>query len=538
MTWTLDAEITVVLFAGLGGACEGLEDAGCPVQVACNHDSVAIAAHTANHPHTRHIKGDIFDVDPIEATGGRRVKVLWASPDCRDHSVAKGGAPRSARVRSLPWQVCRWVGKTRPRIVMLENVREIRGWGPLIARRDKTTGRVLKQDGTVAAKGERVPVWDQVLVRDKRYTGRSFKAFIRHLQKLGAEYEDRDLCCADYGIPTIRSRWFAVARFDGRPICWPERTHAPAKDASELGLKPWVGAYTVIDWSIPTKSIFNRTRPLSVNTEKRIAIGLRKFVLENPRPFIVPVCHSRNLTAHDGAEPLRTITTEKGGGFAVVGTSFMEERRGNSIGQDLRQPLGTQTQAPHHSIVSAWMAQHNGAPDLCGVYGRPAVAPLSTLTTTGSQQGVVTATLAHLRGTGTATDIERPMPTLTAGGNHVACVAAFLTKYYSQGGQDQDIKDPLHSLTTKDRFSVVTASIKGQAYTVSDITMRMLSPSEAAAAHELRLPELIELGGAKRPLTKTEAMRLIGNSVPKRMSALIAKANHVHSLDIAQRTAA
>lgn len=536
-TWTLDAEITVVLFAGLGGACEGLEDAGCPVQVACNHDAVAIAAHAANHPHTRHIKGDIFDVDPIEATGGRPVKVLWASPDCRDHSVAKGGAPRSARVRSLPWQVCRWVGKTRPRVVIMENVREIRGWGPLVARRDKRTGRVLKLDGTVAAPGERVPVREQQLIRDRRYSGRNFKAFIRHLRKLGANYQDRDLCCADFGIPTIRRRWFAVARFDEQPIAWPERTHAPRKIARSEGLRPWVGAYTIIDWTIPSRSIFGRARPLRPNTERRIAVGLRKFVLENPRPFIVPVCHSSNLTAHDGLEPLRTITTEKGGGFAVIGTSFAEERRGQSIGQDLREPLNTQTQVVHHSIVSAWMAQHNATVER-GTYGADLRQPLSTLTTSGSQQGITAATLIHLRGTGTAGNVQDPLPTVTAGGNHIACVAAFLTKYYSQGGQDQDIRDPLHALTTKDRFSVVSVPVSGRSYVLTDVTMRILDPREAAAAHELRLPETITLDGKSRRLTKTEAMRLIGNSVPKRMATLIAQANLVHSLDIRRRSAA
>lgn len=169
--WPLDGAITVVLFAGLGGACDGLEEAGCPVAVANNHDDVALAAHAARHPHTRHIRGDIFDVDPLMATRGRPVKILWASPDCRDHSVAKGGAPRSPRVRSLAWQVCRWAGMTAPEVIFLENVREIRGWGPLIAKRCRITGRVIKLNGTVAAKGEHVPVREQQLVRDKRRLG-------------------------------------------------------------------------------------------------------------------------------------------------------------------------------------------------------------------------------------------------------------------------------------------------------------------------------------------------------------------------------
>ncbi|AQS88238.1 site-specific DNA methylase [Neoasaia chiangmaiensis NBRC 101099] len=486
--WALDAEITVVLFAGLGGACEGLEDAGCPVHVACNHDPVAIAAHAANHPHTRHVTGDIFDVDPLEATGGRAVNVLWASPDCRDHSVAKGGAPRSARVRSLPWQVCRWVGKVRPRIVMMENVREIRGWGPLIAKRDRTTGRVVKLDGTVAARGERVPRHLQQLVRDKRRTGKSFRAFVRHLRQLGGEYEDRDLCCADFGVPTTRRRWFAVVRYDALPIAWPQRTHAPRDRAKSERLRPWVGAHTIIDWSIPMRSIFNRPRPLRPNTERRIAHGLRRYILENPRPFIMPITHTGAPRAYDTTEPLPTITGAHRGEL---------------------------------SVVSAWMAQHNFTVDQ-GVVGTDLNDPLSTLTSRGTQQQLTAATLAHLRGTSQSADIEDPLPTVTSGGRHIACVGAFLTKYYGQGSQHQDAREPLHALTTLARFGVVGVEIGSASYAITDITMRMLDVREAAAAHELRLPTWVNIGGEIRPLTKTEGMRLVGNSVPKRMPSWLA----------------
>ncbi len=681
--WELDAAITVVLFAGLGGACEGLEDAGCPVHVANNHDDVALAAHAENHPHTRHVRGDIFDVDPARATGGRRVKILWASPDCRDHSVAKGGAPRSARVRSLPWQVCRWIGATRPRIVMMENVREIRGWGPLVAKRDRATGRVVKADGTIAAPGERMPLRDQQLVRDKARAGRSYRRFVAHIRQLGYELEAIDACCADYGIPTSRRRWFAVARCDGAPIAWPVRTHAPADQAARLGLLPWVGAHTIIDWSVPMPSIFDRKKPLAAATERRIAVGLQRYVLDNPRPFIVPITHSGTPRVHDLDEPLRTLTTAHRGELAVVAPAFVLEQRGNSIGQDLEQPLGAQTQVVHHAVtaaiavrtdmhqsnascafdladplrtittggghavaaaalapaimannqnnvgvpvddplptlttgnrnfvtgavlapafagcggraaqvppsrpvepigtlttkadrivcaatlvqtgygerrgqapraldleeplgtqvaggakhavVGAWMAQHN-----LDAVGHAAVEPLSTLTTRGTQQQVAAASLVKLRGTSTAQAVEEPVPTLSAGGNHIGCVAAFLTKYYGQGGVAQAADDPLHALSTRPRFGVITTTIAGEPYVVTDIMMRMLEPHEAAAAHELRLPREITLNGVRRPLTKTDAMRLVGNSVPKRMAMLIARANRVHALDVAPAVAA
>ena len=538
--WPLDAGITVVLFAGLGGACAGLEEAGCPVQVANNHDDVALAAHQALHPHTRHVRGDIFDVDPVQATGGRRVRVLWASPDCRDHSVAKGGAPRSPRVRSLPWQVCRWAAQTGAEVIFVENVREIRGWGPLIAKRCKATGRVLKADGTVAAPGEQVPVRDQLLVRDQRRLGRSFRAWVRHLRGLGYAYEDRDLNCADYGIPTSRRRLFAVARRDGRPIQWPARTHAPREQAQALGLMPWRAAAEILDWSLPLPSIFGRKRPLAEATERRIAAGLRRFVLENPRPFLVPVTHTGSgPRAHDGAAPLPTLTTAKGGELAVVAPTLVQTGYGERAGQapralDIKAPLGTLVAGgAKHAVVAAWMAQHN-----LDAIGVRADAPLSTLTTTGTQQQVAAGYLAHLRGTSTAREAAAPMPTLTAGGEHVAAVAAFLTKYYTEGSTAQDAGEALGTITTKARFGVVAVEIDGEPYAITDIGMRMLTPQEAAAAHELRLPAAIEVAGVRRPLTKTEAMRLIGNSVPKRMARLLAEANVVHALEQRERRVA
>ncbi|WP_419900720.1 DNA cytosine methyltransferase [Roseomonas sp. USHLN139] len=533
--WPLDAGITVVLFAGMGGACAGLEAAGCPVQVANNHDDVALAAHAALHPHTRHVRGDIFDVDPLQATGGRRVRVLWASPDCRDHSVAKGGAPRSARVRSLPWQVCRWVGKTRPEVVMMENVREIRGWGPLIAKRDAATGRVVKLDGTVAARGEHVPLRQQQLVRDPSREGRSFRAFVRHLRQLGGDYQDRDLCCADYGVPTTRRRWFGVVRFDGRPIAWPAPTHAPRAKAAGLGRKAWVPAADIIDWSIPCPSIFERTRPLAPATMRRIAAGFRRYVAENPRPFIIPVCHSSGAPrAHDGLEPLPTLTTARGGELAIVAPLLVQTGYGERPGQaprslDILDPLGTQVAGgAKHALVAAWMVQHN-----LGVVGHDAREPVSTLTTAGTQQQVGVAYLAHLRRNCAAIGAKGSIPTLTCGGGHVAVVAAFLQQYYSQGSVSQAADEPMATITTVARHAVVTVTIDGQTYAVVDIGMRMLTPEEAARAHELQLPKTIRLEGKERALTKREAMRLIGNSVPARMAQLLAEANIVHALSAA-----
>ncbi len=232
----LDNRMTIVLFAGMGGGCDGLEDAGFHVHLAINHDPVAVAVHQKRHPHTRHERCDVFEVCPKVATQGRGVRVLHASPDCTHFSVAKGGKPVSRRRRSLAWVICRWAGQVRPETITLENVPEIQTWGPLIAKRCQTTGRVMKLDGSIAAKGERVPVQEQWLIPDPKHKGRIWRAWLKHMAGLDFAFEGRVLVCADYGIATIRKRFFGIAQAGGAPIVWPERTHAPRKDAKRLGL--------------------------------------------------------------------------------------------------------------------------------------------------------------------------------------------------------------------------------------------------------------------------------------------------------------
>lgn len=625
--------MTIVLFAGLGGSDRGLEDAGYPVNLALNHDEIALAAHRALNPHTRQLRADIREVEPLDAVGGRRVGQLWASPDCTDFSSAKGAAPRSPRVRSLPWQICRWVGRLRkrglgPDVVYLENVKEIRGWGPLVAMRDKATGRVIKIDDTVAAKGEHVPVNLQKLTRDPSRSGRTYRAWVRHMERLGATYEDRDLCCGDYGVPTTRTRLFGIAHFDGRKALWPTVTNGRRKLPSVMSgaLLPHVPVASIIDWSVPLPSIFERSKPLVLATLKRVALGMKRFVLETTEPFLIhlthqgsraamdvndaiptitgahrgeialvgptliPTCHSTSPPrAHDGREAAPTFTAAvKGGELAVsaafltpyhgarrpneargrcVGDSlptqttenrfgvvaaYLEEHRTRSIGHPADAGLPTQTGRDHHAVVGAFMVQHN-----TGVIGHPVSDALSTLTTLGTQQHVAGAFLVHQRGTSTALPIDGGMPTLTTGGNrggdHVGIAAAIL--------ETGNVTAPAHepdgeALTpaTLARARRVAEFLRAQgvwsggdivtvgSYVVVDIGMRMLLPAEAAAAHELRLPPTITIqkrDRAKRPvrdpdgnpvwitrpLTKSESMRLIGNSVPRRMARLLAELN-------------
>lgn len=272
-------EIVVDNFAGGGGASTGIEIAiGRSVDIAINHDPAAIAMHRANHPATKHYQEDVWKVDPAEACAGRPVALAWFSPDCKHHSKAKGGKPVSKKIRGLAWVAVKWAKAVRPRVIMLENVEEFQDWGRL----------------------------DEKSRPDPRYKGETFRRFVLQLERLGYHVEHRLLRACDYGAPTIRKRFFLIARCDGKPIVWPEPTHA-APDSIEVAAgakKPWVPVADVLDFDLPCPSIFasseeimeqygiRAVRPLSENTMKRIARGLMKFVVNNPKPFIVQLNHS------------------------------------------------------------------------------------------------------------------------------------------------------------------------------------------------------------------------------------------------------
>lgn len=501
----LDDRMTVVLFAGMGGGCDGLEAAGYSVHLAVNHDPLAVAVHEKRHPHTRHMRCDVFEVDPREATKGRAVRVLHASPDCTHFSVAKGSKPVSKRRRSLAWVVVRWMGQVRPEVVTLENVQEIQTWGPLIAKRDKVTGRVIKLDGTVAAKGEHVPVREQQLVPDKRHKGRIWRAWLKHVAALGYNFEGKVLVCADYGVPTIRKRFFGVATADGSPVVWPERTHAPRKLAKKLKLKPWVGADTIIDWSLPMKSIFDRKKPLAEATLKRIARGVMRYVVEASDPFIVPICQTGSTTAGRSVkEPLNTLTTAKGGEHMLIAPVLTDTAHGEGQGRgvsewDVREPLRTLSASPGKAIaavhlekfsensagfdprepLSTIMAGGQGhavvSSTLVGAGGRAAqteprdiAEPLNT-TSTKEDRVLVSATLIQT-GYGEregqaprALDIEEPLGTQVAGGGKAALVAAFLAQH-NTGHAGRDLCEPLSTVTTggnrgETQQGVVTAAL-------------------------------------------------------------------------------
>lgn len=397
-------EIIVDLFAGGGGMSTAIEQAlGRHVDIAINHDSDAISMHEANHPQTEHYCADVFEVCPREATRGQPVGHLHGSPDCTHFSQAIGGQPRSRAIRSLGWVMVRWAGQALPRSISMENVRQMMQWGPLIAKRCKATGRVMKLDGTVAEPGERVPVQEQFLVPDPKHVGRTWRHFIHSLERLGYVVEYRLMNAANHGAATTRERLFLFARRDGRPIVWPEPTHheKPAK-----GQKAWRPAADHIDFSDLGQSIFTRKKPLADATLRRIARGMKKFVLDNPQPFIVEMANQPNpLGVRPTSEPLKTITaTPKGGSYAVAQPSLVPlTHQGGDRIYDCTEPLRTITAANRGEIaiaapVMVQAAHGDGRPGGVQRWGdgvKSVERPVGTVTSSGSGgQAVATALLA------------------------------------------------------------------------------------------------------------------------------------------------
>lgn len=501
-------EIVVDLFAGGGGASTGIEQAiGRHVDIAINHDPEAVSLHQANHPQTQHHVSDVFEVDPVTVTEGRPVGLLWASPDCKHFSKAKGGKPVSKKIRSLAWVVVKWAKAVSPRVICLENVEEFQTWGPL------------------AADGRPCP----------ERKGRTFQRWVRSLQGLGYVVEWRELRACDYGAPTIRKRLFLVARRDGAPITWPEATHA-APDSlpvRQKKLKPWRTAAECIDWSIPAPSIFERERPLADATCRRIAKGIVRYVFEAAEPYIVRIGHTGHGDSGKvrGADaPLSTITSKAE--HCLVTPTLIQTGYGERPGQaprvpGLEKPLGTVVAGQKHALVAAFLAKH-----YTGVVGSDLSDPIATVTSV-DHHSLVAANLVHLgHGEGKdgtkrfshgIRDVQQPLNTVTASGAAAGLVHAFMVKYYGTDG-DPALRDPLHTVTTKDRFGLVM--VKGEPYQLVDIGLRMLTPRELYRAQGFPESYLIDRGADGRPLTKTAQVRMCGNSVCPPLARALVAANY------------
>jgi DNA (cytosine-5)-methyltransferase 1 len=641
-------EIIVDSFAGGGGASTGIEMAlGRSPDIAINHDAVALAMHEVNHPQTLHLTSDIWSVDPGEACGGRPVGLLWASPDCKHFSKAKGGKPVDKNIRGLAWVVVHWANVVQPRVIILENVEEFSTWGPL------------------GADGKPCP----------KQKGQTFERWVSEMQGLGYVVEWRELRACDFGAPTIRKRLFLIARRDGAPIVWPEPTHGdPKSDAVRSGkLKPWRTAAEIIDWSLPCPSIFDTSaeimakyglravRPLQEATMARIAKGVKRYVLDAAKPFIVNLTHQGGDRAESIDDPMATVTGAHRGEKALavaqiqptaggrkgpvvtwdemiqeINTPFVTAAQQGGSARDIREPLHTVTASakdqnqiivptliqtgygerdgqeprvpgldkplgtavaggikhalvtpfvtkfnrgatghpiddPLHTITAAHSETHTGGSPPLGIVaphlmtmrnaqkpfneadkpahtitsggahmhlvaafmaqhnyleaGHAVTEPVSTIVGKGSTQGLAAVNLLRQFGTGVGSSLDEPARTVMADGQgKTQLSAAFLQKYYGSD-QDPQLQEPLHTVTTKDRFGLVTVNINGEPYVITDIGMRMLTPRELFRAQGFPDDYVIDRKPDGSPITKTDQVSKCGNSVCPPIACALVAAN-------------
>jgi DNA (cytosine-5)-methyltransferase 1 len=530
-------ELVIDNFAGGGGTSTGIEAAiGRPADIAINHDPEAIAMHAANHPRTRHLCENVWNVDIAAVTNGRPVALCWFSPDCKHFSKAKGGKPVEKRIRGLAWVALKWAGIAKPRVIILENVEEFQDWGPVVD-------------------GQPCP----------RRKGMTFKRWVTQLRNLGYVVDWRELRACDYGAPTIRKRLFVIARRDGMTITWPDETHAPEGD---LFLQAYRTAADCIDWSLPCASIFltkeegrkiGVNRPLAEATMRRIARGVKRYVIDAAEPFIINLTHQGNDRNESLNEPFRTVTGARRGEKALVVphiTRFNQNGIGHGMdepldtamagaprfglcatflssyygakcpagdarGSSLANPIATQPTENRHALVAAFLAKH-----FTGVVGSDINHPISTVTSV-DHNALVSSHLLKLRGTcrdGQPTD--EPMATVSAQGTHLGEIRAFLMKYYGTG-ESSRLVDPMPTVTSKDRMALVT--VHGEPYVIADIGMRMLAPRELFRAQGFPEKYIIDRGrsvesGRWIGLTKTAQVRMCGNSVSPPVAEALVRA--------------
>lgn len=518
----INGELIVDNFAGGGGASTGIELAtGYSVDIAINHDPEAIKMHKANHPATKHYCESVWDIDPVKVCNGHPVGLAWFSPDCKHFSKAKGGKPKDKNIRGLAWVALRWAGKVRPRVIMLENVEEFKTWGPL-----NRSHRPIKAK-----------------------QGATFRQFVRQMEELGYQVEHRELVAADYGTPTMRKRFFLIARCDGKPIVWPEPTHGPAgSEAVKAGLaKPYIGAYTQLDFSLPCPSIFDTAeeikekygiravRPLAPKTMERIARGLKKFVLDNAEPFIVPIGYGERKgqapRLHDIKNPLPTIVGS-GKHYLCAPTiiQYHSETAGGEVrGQKVDKPVMTVDGSNRYGLVTSFLHKYYD-----GGYtgaGNSLEDPLPTITAV-DHNSVCAATLIQMNNHCDGKDIREPIPTITAGDGHFGEVRAFLIKYYGQG-TGQNVEDPLDTIPTHDRFGLV--EVKGTLYQIVDIGLRMLEPKELYGCQGFPNDYIIDHDYTGKEYPRSEQVRRCGNAVCPPIPAALVRAN-LPELCVAERT--
>lgn len=471
----INGELIVDHFAGGGGTSTGIELAtGHSPDIATNHDKEAIRMHKTNHPYTKHYCEDVWMVDPIKVCNGHPVGLAWFSPDCKHFSKAKGGKPKSKKIRGLAWVACRWAALVRPRVIILENVEEFKTWGPL----NRSHRPIKKKQGV------------------------TFKKFVSQLEALGYEVQFNELVAADYGAPTTRKRFFMIARCDEKPIVWPKATHAQrnSEEVKKGLLKSYIPASECIDFTLPCPSIFDTSeeikekygiravRPLAEKTMKRIAMGIKKFVFDNPEPFLVNIgqtgwCKDRSTSIHD---PIRTIVTKNESCLIMPSLiQYHSETTSNGVrGQNMNEPL-------------------------CTVDGS-------------NRYGLAISFLSKFYKTGIGQDVNEPLHTVTTSAGHFGEVRAFLIKYYGNG-TSEDINEPLDTVTSRDRFGLV--KIKGVDYKIVDIGLRMLEPRELYNAQGFPQDYIIDHDYTGAAYSRTQQVKRCGNAVPPPFAEALVRAN-------------
>lgn len=587
------SEIFVDNFAGGGGASTGIEIAiGRNVDIAINHDPDAIAMHKANHPNTKHYCEDVWEVDPVEACNGRSVALAWFSPDCKHFSRAKGGKPVDKKIRGLAWVAIRWALLVRPRVIMLENVPEIQTWGPL-----GDDNKPIKEcagetfQGFIFALTSGIPKSHPAFSEmcNALEISVDSDAADRLSKGLGYKVQYRTEKSCDYGAPTTRTRFYMIARCDGKEIVWPEHSHAPKdSEAVKNGVKlPYRTAAECIDWSIPAKSIFEREKPLAENTLRRIARGIKKFVIDNPEPFIInykfdnepqsinkplttvtsvnnhyvvtPTIMSNN-TGNVGASadsPLPTVTTgNRNYLVSPVVTAIGHQSSDSARSRPADEPLSTVVSKNEHLLVSPTLIQYHSETSENEVRGQEVTEPIMTIdanpryalacahimknysggytgagtnvdapldtVTAVDHNSLVTANLITLRKNMDGQKVDEPISTISCSGAHHAEVQAFLVKYFSTG-KAKPVDEPLDTVTTKDRFSLVT--VHGEEYIIADIRMRMLQPKELFKAQGFPDDYIIDRDYEGNEYSKSKQVARCGNAVTPPVATALVRAN-------------
>lgn len=512
---TLNGEIIVDNFAGGGGASSGIELAiGRIVNAAINHDPAAILMHKTNHPYTEHYQASVWDINPREVCRGRPVALAWFSPDCKHFSKAKGAALVDKHIRGLAWITLRWAGTVRPRVIILENVEEFQTWGPV-------------------RKGKPV----------KKKAGQTFQKFIKQLRDLGYKVEWRELVAADYGAPTTRKRFVLIARCDGRPICWPEPTHAP-RDSEEVKsgkLLPWRSAAEIIDWSLPCPSIFDSkaeikekyglsaVRPLASNTMRRIIRGVDKFTIKSGEPFIVPSGYGewegQAPRVHDVNDPLPTVVGS--GKHAICAPSLIQyhtEQTENARASGLGGPINTVDASNRYGLTCANLVEYYTG-------GRPLDAknPMHTVTSH-DREAVVAAHVVKFKRDEVGTSPMEPVPTQTSGGVFAVCQVYMCKIRHEDNGNLQhwpEIRTLLNQYCgyhlAEDEILLLEIGV--HLYYISDIGLRMLSPRELYNAMGFPPDYIIDRDYLGRPYPKNEQVARCGNAVCPPMAAAVVRVN-------------